>query len=43
MVVEVHDEKSVAGHAHTAAKRRDHRGGTGIGQGEEAGVHRNVD
>ena len=43
MVVEVHDEETIAGHAHTAAKRRNHRGGTGIGQRDEAGVHRNVD
>ena len=43
LIIKVHDEKAVAGHAHTATKRRNHRGGPGIGQGEEAGVHRNVD
>ena len=43
MVIKMHDEKAVAGHAHTSTKRRDDRGGTGIGQGKEAGVHWNVD
>ena len=43
LVIKVHDEKAVAGHAHTSTKRRDDRGGTGIGQGKEAGVHWNVD
>ena len=43
MIIKVHDDKAVAGHAHTATQRRNHRGGPGVGQGEEAGVHRDVD
>ena len=43
LVVKMHDEKAIAGHAHTTTKRRDNRGGASIGQGKEARIHWNVD
>ena len=43
LVIKMHDEEAVAGHAHTTTKRHHDRGGTGVGQGKEARVHWNVD